>query len=159
MDLIDVYPRNKIKYVGLIKFFRNVISICEKSKIKLILYGSLAIFSYTKNKTMKINDIDFLVKEKDLEELISIFKLSKIKYKYSRKWHVIQIFNNKLKIEFDSIDFWQKDLDLRTNKLKFKGFKTNVLNKKSLEKVYLKAIKQSKNNKRKNKERLKLFRE
>jgi len=98
MEKITIYPKNKKKFLKLLDFADEILKICKKFKIIPMVYGSLAVFIYTKNKNLKINDIDFLIRENDIKKIISNLEKKKFKYKYSKKWHVLQIFKNRLKI-------------------------------------------------------------
>src|SRR3989344_783686 len=102
------YPKNKKQFLELKIFASEILEICDKIKVKPILYGSFMIFQYTKNKNLKVNDIDFYIREKDFEKLSKALKNKKINFEYPKKWHTLQASKGKLKIEFDSIDFWNK---------------------------------------------------
>ncbi len=90
----------------LITFGNKIINLCKKNNIELILYGSLLLKYYTKDKSIKVNDIDFYIYERDFSKIIKILTKEKINFEYSKKWHTLQIVENNLKIELDSIDFW-----------------------------------------------------
>jgi len=145
MKQINIYPKNKKKFIKLVKFSKLIIELCKKLKITPIAYGGLAVFIYTKNEKMNVNDIDFLAYENDIKKIIPILKNKKIKYKYSKKWHVLQIFENNLKVEIDSIDFWQKNPNKRYKKFKINGLEIRVVNLKNLIKLYKRASKTSMN--------------
>lgn len=139
---IKKFSKNEKEFLKLKNFCKKIIIICKKEKIDLILYGSLAFFIYTKNDKIEINDIDFLVKEKNFKKIIKLLELKKINYNYDKKWHVLQIFKEGLKIELDSIDFWK----INTKKnigLNFFGQKIKILDLNNLKKVYKKASKKS----------------
>jgi len=62
MLIINNFPSNKELFIRLIDFCKEIIDICDKQNIKPIIYGNLAVFVYTKNSKMNINDIDMLIK-------------------------------------------------------------------------------------------------
>ena len=124
---------------SLIKFGKEILNLCKKAEIKPIIYGSLAMFYYVKDKSIKVNDVDFLIKEKDFIKLVKVLDKNKIKYKYPKKWHTLIITQGKLKIEFDSIDFWQKGLKPRTKEVVISGLNIRIVSLKDLIKIYKRA--------------------
>jgi hypothetical protein len=69
-----------------------------------------------------------LIREKDFVKIIKVLKEREIKYNHDEKWHTLQILKDDLKIEFDSIDFWQNDLAQGILELDFYGKKLKILN-------------------------------
>lgn len=136
---------NKVHLTKLKKFGKQLINICEKAKIKPILYGSYMIFYYTKDKSMRVNDLDFYIKEKDFSKLRKSLENNKLNYEYSKDWHTLQVKKGKLKIEFDSIDFWYKGSKSYI-KLNFEGKVIRALSLDSLRKIYKRASETSKDN-------------
>ena len=106
MIQIKEYPANKDFFIRLKFFCREILDLCNQLRVTPIAYGSLAYFGYTKNKTIRVNDFDFLIPEIHFEKIIKVLAKNKIKYNYSAEWHTLQIFNDDLRIELDSIDYW-----------------------------------------------------
>jgi len=146
MLTIKNFPSNKEQFIKLVDFCKEIIDICDKQKVEPIVYGSLSVFVYTKNSKMNVNDIDMLVREKDFAKIIKVLKERKIKYNHDEKWHVLQILKDDLKIEFDSIDFWQKDLPQDFQELGFYGRKLKILSLNTLKNIYKKASEVSQDN-------------
>ncbi len=122
----------------LLNFATKIIKLCKTNDIELILYGSYLVKHYTKDKKLKINDIDLYVHEKDYKKIIPILEKNKIKFEYSKKGHTLIITENKLKVELDSIEFWyngpKKCIDFDFNKEKIKA-----LSLEGLKHIYKKA--------------------
>lgn len=156
MRTIKIYPSNKEYFTKLKKFANEILNFCNKIGISPIAYGSLILFGYTKNDKSVVNDIDFLIPEEAFEKIIKVLKKKKVKCNYSEEWHTLQIFKGKLKIELDSIDFWQKDLPKDFEKFDFDGLIVKAVSLNSLKAIYKKASKVSKDNPHGN---LKKFRE
>lgn len=146
MEKKNIYPKNKRKFIRLMKFGKEIVDICKRAGINPIVYGSLAFFYYTKKKDIKVNDIDFLIPEDSFDKIIEILKKKKIKYVYSPEWHTLQIFKGDLKIELDSTDFWQKDLPKNFKRFNFNNLEIRAVALKSLIKIYKKASEVSKDN-------------
>ena len=142
----SIYPKNKQKFIRLEEFCKEIIDICNKLNAEPILYGSLAIFAYKKDKTLNVNDIDLLIPESLFNKIIPILKKGKIRHNYSKKWHTLQIFKNNLKIELDSIEFWQKRLPKTPQYFNFGEFKIRIVSLNTLKKIYKKASEVSKDN-------------
>lgn len=144
MKIINIYPQNKEKFIQLISFTKEILDICKKLDIRPVAYGSLAIFAYTKNKKISVNDIDFLIPQNNFKKIIPELIKKKIKYRYSTKWYVLQIFKGNLKIEMDSVEFWQKDLSNKFNDFNFNGLNIRVISLNNLINIYKKLSEISK---------------
>lgn len=149
MTIIEKFPKNKNKFIRLTKFLDEIIEILNQIKVKPIIYGSFAVFTYTKNIKMCVNDIDILFPEKGFNKIIPILNLKKIKYNYDTKWHVLQIIKDDLKIELDSIEFWNSNISKKCEKINLNNKEMLIINLQSLKLIYEKAIKENKNNSKK----------
>ena len=154
---IKNFPSNRKLFIRLVGFCKEIVLICKRWDIEPIIYGSLAVFVYTKNLRMKVNDIDMLVKEKDFSKLIEALKEEGIKFNYDKKWHVLQIFKDDLKIELDSVDFWQKDLHLDFKELDLYGLTVKLLSLNALKDVYRRASEVSQDKPLENKKKLNML--
>ena len=143
---INIFPSNKEHFIRLVEFCKEIIDLCDEQKIEAIIYGSLAVFVYTKNSNMNVNDIDILIKERDFKKIIKILNERRIRYHYDKRWHVLQILKNDLKLELDSIDFWQKGLARNYEELDLYGKRVKILSLNGLRKVYKKASEASEDN-------------
>jgi len=139
MKKIKVYPSNKEFFVRSKAFCEQVLDICNKVGITPVAWGGLAYFGYTKDENTVIKDIDLLIPEDSFEKIIRVLEKKKIRYKYSAKWHTLQMFKNDLKIDLDSMDYWYKgprdfkDFD-------FDGLRVKTLGLEGLMSVYEKAL-------------------
>jgi hypothetical protein len=63
------YPKIKEHFLELIDFYKEISLLLREDieNIEPILYGSYACFIYSKEKNLEINDLDFLVHEKDFK--------------------------------------------------------------------------------------------
>ena len=96
-------PKNKQLFKELIPFAQRIIKLLQKNKIPPVIYGSFAHFYHTKDKNMKVNDIDIIIKEKDFKKTVKLLEDNKIKFKYYPEWPGIIIKKAKLKVEIDAI--------------------------------------------------------
>ena len=150
---IDNFPSNKEQFIRSIDFCKEIIDICDELDLSPVVYGSLAVFAYTKDRNMKVNDIDMLIPEKDFAKIIKVLKERKIRYDYDERWHVLQILKENLKIEFDSIDFWQKDLPQNFQELILDGRHVKILSLNTLKNIYKKASEVSQDNPKGNRDK------
>ena len=149
-EKINIYPRNKEKVIKLVVFYKQLLRIC---RVNPLTYGSLIHFFYTKNRKAIVHDIDALLPEKDFKRVIEILEKNNIRYNHNEKWHVLQIFDKRLKIEFDSKDFWQKNLPNDYKEFEFHGMKFKTISLNGLKKIYLRASKESGDNPHGNKKK------
>lgn len=143
---IKEYPKNKEHYLKLIEFGKEICSICNELGFEPISYGSLMFFAYTGNKFTPINDLDFLVPGTYFSKIVYVFKKKGIRVNYIPKWHIVQVFKGDLKIELDSIDFWQKGLSKEYTEFDFNGLIVKGVSLRSLIKVYKQASEVSTDN-------------
>lgn len=152
----EIYPKNKEQFLRLKKFAKEILKLCEKVNIKPILYGSFMTFKYTQNKNLEVNDIDFYIKENDFDKLANILTKEKINFEYPKKWHTLQVTKDYLKIEFDSIDFWNKTKK-EFNEIMFENKKIKALSLKALMAIYKQASETSEDNPKGNLKKYKLL--
>lgn len=146
MIKLDYYPKNKQHFIRLLEFGQEIIWLFEKNDYAPIVYGSLAMFIYTKNKEMLVEDIDILVPENRLTDIFNLLRTKEYSCKYIKKWHLIQVFEDDLKIEIDSIDYWHENMPIDFEWVKWRDFKFNILSLESLIDVYHRAGKIEENN-------------
>ena len=102
---INKLPKNKDKFVRLIDFLIEVLNVCKDINVQPVLDGSLAVFLYTKNKDIVVNDIDLSYPEKDYPRIESALIKSGFNAKI-QEWHVLQVRKDDLKVEFSDTDYW-----------------------------------------------------
>ena len=104
MRLVQL-PKNREKFVRLMAFLSDVLDVCETIGVEPVLDGSLAVFLYTKNQDIIVNDIDFSYPEKHYPKIESALSQSGFQTQI-QEWHVLQVRKEDLKIEFGDADFW-----------------------------------------------------
>ena len=139
MITLNHFPKNKDKFIRLIEFFKEVLEICNDLKIAPVLDGSLAVFAYTKNQEMSVNDVDLSCSETEFPKIISALEEKRINYRV-REWHVIQVLKDDLKIELGSTEYWYKDLPTDRETLQIDDYKITMLGLNSLRAFYRQAI-------------------
>lgn len=139
MITLNILPKNKDKFIRLLEFDKEILGICDDLNISPVLNAGFAVFVYTKNKDMKVNDIDMLIPEADFPRIISVLKKRGIEYKL-KKYHVLQILKDDLKIDFDSIDYWPKmwkiNLPQNYKVVQIGGFKVRIISLEDLKQTY-----------------------
>ena len=139
MITIDNFPKNKDKYNRLIKFFEEILSICKDLNVTPILDGSLAVFAYTKNQDMDVNDIDTSVPEVEFPRIIKILEERGISYKL-REWHVLQVLKDDLKIELGSAEYYLKNLPKSYETVQIGSYRIEVLSLDALREFYKQSM-------------------
>ncbi len=137
--ILKRYPRNKEKFVKLIEFFKTILDICEELNINPVINGSLAVFAYTKNKGMTVNDIDLSISEAEYPKIMSALEEKGIKYKL-RERHVLEALKDDLRIGFGSSERWSKGLPTNYETLQIDNYKIKMLSRAGLIKQYKNAM-------------------
>jgi len=140
MITLSHFPKNKDKFVRLINFFTEVLDICSILDVALILNGSLAVFAYTENQEMNVNDVDLSCSETEFPRIMNVLEERNTSYKL-KEWHVLQILRDDLKIELDSMEYWYKNLPMEYETLQLGSYKINMLSLNSLKEFYRKGLK------------------
>jgi len=133
------FPKNKDKFVRLIEFFKEVLNICGELNITPVLSGSLAVFVYTAAQEMDVNDVDLSCSETEFPRIINALEARDISYRL-RAWHVLEIIRDDLKVEFDSVEYWYKDLPVECEILQVDNYRVNMLGLNSLIEFYRKGM-------------------
>ena len=139
MIVLDYFPKNKDKFLRLIGFCKDVLNICGDLRIFTILDGSLAVFAYTKNQDIQVNDVDLACSETAFPKIIPALEARGINYKL-KEWHVLQILKDDLKVELDSIEHWYRDLSMVVETLQIDNYKINMLDLNSLKEFYRRGM-------------------
>jgi hypothetical protein len=140
MITLSHFPRNKEKFVRLIEFFKEILDICGELNITPVLNGSLAVFAYTGNHEMHVNDVDLACSEMEFPRIISVLEERCIGYKL-REWHVLQIFRNDIKVELDSVEYWYKGLPMDCETLQVDNYQVSMLGLNGLMEFYRRGLK------------------
>jgi hypothetical protein len=140
MIVLDYVPKNKDRFLRLIEFCKEVLDICSDLGLSPILNGSLAVFAYTKDRNMIVNDVDLACSEKEFPKIISALEERSIRYKL-KEWHVLQIWKDDLKVELDSLEYWYKDLSMVGEILQIDNHRINMVRLKNLKEFYQRGMK------------------
>ena len=139
MLTLSHFPRNKGKFIRLIEFFREVLDLCGELNVVPMLNGSLAVFAYTANPEMDVNDVDLACSETEFPRIISVLEARRIDYKL-KAWHVLQILRNDLKVELDSVEYWYQGLPMDCETLQVDNYQVRVLGLESLKEFYRRGL-------------------
>ncbi len=139
MIKLNGFPKNKDKFIRLIEFLKEILDICNDLHITPTLDGGLAVFAYTKDENMIVNDVDLSCPEAEFPRIINVLEEKGISYKL-REWHVLQILRNNLKIDLGSVGYWLKGLPLDYEILQIDNYKIKMLSLSSLTGTYKQAM-------------------
>ena len=104
-----------------------------------MLNGSLAVFAYTKNQMMTVDDVDLACSETEFPKIISALEERSISYKL-KEWHVLQIWKGDLKVELDSIEYWYKGLSRVGETLQIERHQISMLSLQDLKEFYRRGM-------------------
>lgn len=147
-----IYPKNKEHFKKMIPFTQKILKICKDNGIETVIYGSFSHFYHTKDRKMKVNDIDILVRGKNLDRLVKILKRTDVKFKYYPEWPTLIIKKGDLKIEVDNLGKGYRtmkynSLPKRVDRIDFYGIGANILTLKDLIEMYPIAYNRSRDDK------------
>jgi len=97
--MFDLRPANADYFERLLCFAKKIFTFFDAQQIDYVIYGSFALFYYTKNTSLAVNDIDVMVKPEDYPQIISFLKEQNISFKQDGDDFSIQ--GDDLLIELD----------------------------------------------------------
>lgn len=114
MIALSSFPKNRDKFVKLLKFLEEILDFCEAINVLPILDGSLAVFLYTKDINIAVNDIDLCYSEKYFSKIKKALMSNGFKIEI-KEWHVLQVRRADLKIEFGDTDYWYPGVPIESD--------------------------------------------
>jgi hypothetical protein len=139
IEIQNIYPENKEHFFRLLEFYEVINGICQELTIEPVLNGSLAVFGYTRNQVMKVNDIDLACSEMEFPRICRALDAKCIDY-VVKDWHVLQVRQEDLKVEFDSIEYWMKDLPIDYEYLLIRNYPFKIVLLPVLKQLYQRGL-------------------
>ena len=136
---LDVRPRNREHFAQLLEFTREILGICESLGIEPVASGSLVVLLYTKDEGIDVHDVDLSCSESDFPRLLAALAERGIAGSVT-DWRVLQARRNDLKVEFDSQEYWMKDLPEDHVIAEVAGVQLNVVGKAALVELYRRGL-------------------
>ena len=132
-------PKNRAHFARLFAFCKEILAICQDLGIEPVLNGSLAVFGYTRNRAMEVNDIDLACSELAFPRLARALDAKGIAC-VVKEWHVLQARRDDLKVEFDSMEHWLADLPGDYETLTIDGYAFKVVGPVGLKELYRRGL-------------------
>lgn len=123
----------------LLDFAKEVVGICNDLGIEPVLSGSLAVLAYTQDENITVNDIDLSCEEKHFGEIIRRLDSEGIAY-VLKEWHVLQVWREDLKVEFDAQGYWLGDMPEERELLRIENFQVNMVSLDYLRGLYQRGL-------------------
>ena len=142
IEIRNERPRNREHFARLLEFCKEIIGICNDLGITPVLNGSLAVFGYTRDQTMRVNDIDLACSEREFPRLSRALAARGIACEL-KEWHVLQARKDDLKVEFDSMEYWMADLPEDYDTLVIGGCAFKVVGLASLRELYRRGLEET----------------
>ncbi|HVB52379.1 MAG TPA: hypothetical protein VND89_11665 [Acidimicrobiales bacterium] len=139
MIVMDTLPANKEHFGELLDFGAAVIDVCRELGIEPVASGSLAVFAYTANTDLEINDLDLSCSELDFPRLGAALKEKGVEVRLTA-WHVLQALRDDLKVEFDAREIWLRDLPGDYETLHIGDVRLRIIGSSALETLYQRGI-------------------
>jgi len=139
IEIRNERPENREHLARLFEFCKEVIAICSDLDVTPVLNGSLAVFGYTQNQAMKVNDIDLACSEIEFPRLCRALGAKSIAHEL-KAWHTLQVRKDDLKVEFDSMEYWLANLPEDYDTLMIDGYTLRVVSLPSLRELYRRGL-------------------
>jgi len=134
--ILKKYPQKKEKVIRLLDFLSEILEICKDINVNPILDGSLAVFLYSQNEQIIVNDIDLTYSERGFPKILKALSSKGINAEI-KEWHVLQCRKKDMKVEFCDPDYWYPNVPIKIGDyLKFGNNKIGVLKFESLVRYY-----------------------
>lgn len=130
------YPKNKEKVIRLLDFLSEILGICKYINVYPILDGSLAVFLYSQNEQITVNDIDLTYSERYFPKILKALSSQGFNTEI-KEWHVLQCRKDAMKVEFGDPDYWYPNVPIEIGDyLEFENNKIGILKFESLVRYY-----------------------
>ncbi len=139
IEIRNERPKNSEHFARLLAFCQEVMAICHDLDIVPVLSGSLAVFGYTRNPALRVNDVDLACSERDFPRLGQALAARGIPHQV-KAWHVLQARQDDLKVEFDAMEYWMAGLPEDYDRLVIGGCAFNVVGLSSLRELYRRGL-------------------
>lgn len=139
IEIRNQRPKNWEHFSNLLKFCKKVVAICNEIDILPVLSGSLAVFGYTQRQDMTVNDIDLACSELAFPRLSRALDAHGIAHAL-KQWHVLQVYKDALKVEFDSMEYWMAGLLEAYDTLVIDGYEFKVVSLSNLRELYRRGL-------------------
>src|SRR5262245_20365521 len=140
--LKDERPQNREHFSRLLDFYRDITPVCDGMHITPLLSGSLAVFVYTRDQTLRVNDIDLACPEAAFPPLSAALAEHGMEVRV-KAWHVLQVRKADLKVEFDSLEYWFVGVPTDYETLIIDGCVFNVVSLSSLKDLYRRGLEET----------------
>jgi len=158
-----IFPKNKKHLDKLIPLAQRIIITCREAGTDPVVYGSFAHFIHTKDKNMKINDIDLLVKISDLPKIKELLDKRGMESRYFKEYNTIIVRIGKLRVEIDGVGFDYETITEDSifsdmfQKTDLAGVEVRTITLEQLEDIYSVAYRRTKDDKKKILKKIKML--
>jgi hypothetical protein len=139
IEIRNERPQNSEYFSRLLAFYQDIIPGCQDLRITPLLTGSLAVFAYTRNQMMQVNDIDLACSELAFPRLSYALAAQGLEFEV-KAWHVLQVRKDDLKVEFDSLEHWFAGVSTDYDTLIIDECVFNVVRLSSLQELYRRGL-------------------
>jgi hypothetical protein len=135
-------PQNRDHFAGLLELYKEVSLACAGLRLTPLLTGSLAVFGYTRNRAMRVNDIDLACSESAFPPLSAVLAERGMEVRV-RAWRVLQVHKADLKVELDSLEYWFAGVPTDFETLVIDECVFNVVRLSSLKELYRRGLEET----------------
>lgn len=132
-------PQNTAHCSNLLALYHEILPVCQSLRLTPLLTGSLAVFGYTRNQLLRVNDIDLACPESAFPRLSDALAAHGMKSEV-KDWHVLQVRRGELKIEFDSLEYWFAGVSTDYDTLVIDDYVFNIVTLSSLQELYRRGL-------------------
>lgn len=137
--IVTQYPKNADHVRKLMGFCGKVLATCGELGVEPVLGGSMAVFAYTNDQNMEVRDLDLSCTEEVFPALLDALESHSMSANVT-SWHVLQVRDKSLKIEFDSVETWMADMNLVPRRLDLYGLTLHIIDRESLLELYRRGM-------------------
>jgi len=137
---VTEYPKNESHVRNLTLLCNRILDVCTELEFSPVLSGSMAVFAYTKRRDFEVRDFDLSCPESYFTRLKAALKERSLAVTIT-DWHVLQVRDGELKVEFDSQEFWMAALKRQTRFVDLYGMQLKIIGCAALQELYRRGVK------------------
>lgn len=139
IEIQNERPHNREHVTRLLAFYRDIAPVCNDLHVTPLLSGSLAVFAYTRDQRMRVNDLDLACSESAFPRLHEALAARGMATEV-KTWHVLQVRQDSLKAEFDALEYWYAGVSTDHDTLTIGGCAFNIVGLSSLRELYRRGL-------------------
>ena len=127
---------DRADFAALLAFAASTADVCRSLGPEPLVYGSLAYVAHTGDRSLGLNDVDFLAPEILFADLAAYCLSRTVLSHELTTYHSLKVLKGNLKVSFDSIEHYLAGISARRVRCLVDDFSFQAIDRHALAEVY-----------------------